>query len=77
MESKLQTFSAFQIYSTGISDKISVMVDRLWIKDNRVFFRVVEGMTTNEKTFRKEYSNNVYSIISRKDFISIRCRLYF
>lgn len=76
MESKLQTFSAFQIYSTGISDKISVMVDRLWIKDNRVFFRVVEGMTTNEKTFRKEYSNNVYSI-SRKDFISIRCRLYF
>ena len=76
MESKLQTFSAFQIYSTGISDKISVMVDRLWIKDNRVFFRVVEGMTTNEKTFRKEHSNNVYSI-SRKDFISIRCRLYF
>jgi len=76
MESKLQTFSAFQIYSTGISDKISVMVDRLWIKDNRVFFRVVEDMTTNEKTFRKEYSNNVYSI-SRKDFISIRCRLYF
>jgi len=76
MESKLQTFSAFQIYSTGISDKISVMVDRLWIKDNRVFFRVVEGMTTTEKTFRKEYSNNVYSI-SRKDFISIRCRLYF
>ena len=53
MESKLQTFSAFQIYSTGISDKISVMVDRLWIKENRVFFRVVEGMTTNEKTFRK------------------------
>ncbi len=76
MESKLQTFSAFQIYSTGISDKISVMVDRLWIKDNRVFFRVVEDMNTNEKTFRKEYSNNVYSI-SRKDFISIRCRLYF
>ena len=60
MESKLQTFSAFQIYSTGISDKISVMVDRLWIKDNRVFIRVVEGMNTNEKTFRKEYKNNFY-----------------
>lgn len=76
MESKLQTFSAFQIYSTGISDKISVMVDRLWIKDNRVFFRVVECMTPTEKIFRKEYSNNVYSI-SRKSFVSIRCRLYF
>ncbi|MCK4778766.1 MAG: hypothetical protein KAT57_01200 [Candidatus Lokiarchaeota archaeon] len=76
MESKLQTFSAFQIYSTGISEKISVMVDRLWIKDNRVFFRVVECMTPNEETFRKERLNNVYSI-SRKDFVSIRCRLYF
>ena len=76
MESKLHKLSAFHMYSTGISDKISVMVDRLWIKDNRVFFRVVESLTTNEKTFRNEYSNNVYSI-SRKDFISIRCRLYF
>ena len=76
MESKLQTFSAFQIYSTGITDKISIMVDHLWIKDHRVFFRVVEGMPPNVKNFRKEYSKNVYSI-SRKDFVSIRCRLYF
>ncbi|MEE9378142.1 MAG: hypothetical protein V3V33_08910 [Candidatus Lokiarchaeia archaeon] len=76
MESKLQTLSAFQIYSTGIPDKISFMVDRLWIKDNRVFFRVVEGILPNVKNFRNEHSNNVYSI-SRKDFVSIRCRLYF
>jgi len=76
MESKLQTLSGFQIYSLGITNKISIMVDHLWIKDNRVFFRVVEGMPQNVKSFRNEHSNNVYSI-SRKDFMSIRCRLYF
>lgn len=76
MESKLQTLSAFQIYSIGIPDDINIMVDHLWIKDNRVFFRVVEGMPPNVKNFRNEPSNNVYSI-STKDFASIRCRLYF
>ncbi len=76
MESKLQTLSGFQIYSTEITDKISIMVDHLWIKDNRVFFRVVECMPLNVKNFRYKQSKDVYSI-SRKDFVSIRCRLYF
>ena len=76
MESKLHTLSAFQIYSTGITDKISIMVDHLWIKDNRVFFRVVKGMSSNTKNFRCEHLKDVYSI-NRKDFVSIRCRLYF
>ena len=76
MELKLQTLSAFQLYSTGTKDKISIMVDRLWIKSNRVFFRVVEGLFPNEKYFKKEHSKNVYSI-SREDFMCIRCRLYF
>ena len=76
MESKLQTLSAFQIYSLGIPNDINIMVDHVWIKDNRLFFRVVEGLPSNEKEFRNEHSNNVYSI-SRKDFVSIRCRLYF
>ncbi len=72
MESKLQTLSAFQIYSIGIADEVNIMVDHVWIKDNRVFFRVVEGMPPNIKDFRNEHSDNVYSI-SRNDFVSIRC----
>ncbi|MFX1568796.1 MAG: hypothetical protein ACFFCV_10575 [Promethearchaeota archaeon] len=76
MESNLLTISAFQIYSTGIRDQINIMVDRLWIKDNRVFFRVVEELLPNKKYFRKEQGTNVFSII-REDLLSIRCRLYF
>lgn len=76
MESKLQTLSAFQIYSLGIPNDINIMVDHIWIKNNRLFFRVVEGLPLNVKNFRNEHSNNVYSI-SRNDFVSIRCRLYF
>ncbi|MFX1303728.1 MAG: hypothetical protein ACFE9X_10245 [Promethearchaeota archaeon] len=76
MESKLQKFLAFQIYSTGTSDKINVMVDRLWIEDNRIFFRIVEDILSNKNYFRKEQGTNVYSIY-REDLLSIRCRLYF
>ena len=76
MESILHTLSAFQIYSIGIPDDMSIMVDHLWIKENRLFFRVVEGLPPNVRNFRSENSNNIYSI-SRKDFVSIRCRLYF
>jgi len=76
MESKLHTLSAFQIYSIGIPNDVNIMIDQLWIEDNRLFFRVVEGIPPNIKAFRNEPLNNAYSI-SRKDFISIRCRLYF
>ena len=68
MESKIQQFSAFQIYSTG--------TDHLWIHDKRVFFRVVKGIDPNEHYFRKEHGKNIYSI-KKEDLVSIRCRLYF
>lgn len=76
METNLESLSAFQIYSTGTRDKINVMVDRLWIKDNRVFFRVIEDILPNQTCFRKERETNVFSI-NREDLLSIRCRLYF
>jgi hypothetical protein len=76
MESILERLSSFQIYCTGNSDDLDFMVDRLWIKNNRVFFRVVEGNPPREKGFRKENGLNVFSI-NKEDFISIRCRLYF
>lgn len=76
MESQLQSLSAFQIYSTGIKNEVSVMVDRLWIEQNRVFFRLVEEILPNKKFFSKERGTNIYSI-KREDLLSIRCRLYF
>ncbi|MFX1419523.1 MAG: hypothetical protein ACFE9N_11445 [Promethearchaeota archaeon] len=76
MESKLQSLSAFQIYSTGTTDRISIMVDHLWIKDNKVFFRVIEGTPPIKTYFRKERELNVFSIC-KEDLLSIRCRLYF
>ncbi len=76
METNLESLSAFQIYSTGTSYKINVMVDRLWIKDNRVFFRVIKDILPHKTNFRKERGTNVFSI-SREDLLSIRCRLYF
>ena len=76
MESNLQQLSAFQIYSTGARNKVNVMVDRLWIKDNRVYFRVVEGLPLNERMFKNENTHDIYSI-KKEYLLSIRCRLYF
>ena len=79
MESKsdFHTFSAFQIYSTerGSEKEINVMVDKLWIKDNRVFFRVVEGIPQNTRIFKKEQEKGFYSI-KKEELLCIRCRLY-
>jgi len=76
MEPNLESLSAFQMYSTGIRDNINIMVDRLWIKDNRVFFRVIKNILPHKINFRKERGTNVFSI-SKEDLLSIRCRLYF
>ncbi len=76
MESKLEMLSAFQLYSTGRMNKINIMVDHLWIDNNRLYFRVLEGKSLNQKYFKKKYKTKVYSI-SREDIVSIRCRIYF
>lgn len=76
MESNLDKFTEFQIYSIGIHNRMSIMVNGIWIEDNRVFFRLVDSLSLNEKYFRNEDSTNVYSI-NRDVLISIRCRLYF
>ena len=76
MESNLQSISAFQIYNLGTKERISVMVDHLWLKDNCVFFRIVEGVLPNNKQFKKEQGTDIYSI-NIENLLSIRCRLYF
>ena len=59
MESKIQQLSAFQIYSTGKNNRINIMVDQLWIENDRIFFRVVESSTQNNIYFRKEKAKNI------------------
>ncbi|MFW9999891.1 MAG: hypothetical protein ACFE9Q_02445 [Candidatus Hodarchaeota archaeon] len=76
MESNLQILSAFQMYSTGTEDKINVMIDRLWVKANQLFFRVVEINPLNKRNFRRKQGVNVFST-KREDLLNIRCRLYF
>jgi hypothetical protein len=76
MESKIQSFKAFQIYSIGKHNIINLMVDHLLIQCNRIFFRVTECLELNKKLFKKEHGNGIYSMI-KEDLLSIRCRFYF
>ncbi|MFW9826614.1 MAG: hypothetical protein ACFFEY_03230 [Candidatus Thorarchaeota archaeon] len=76
MESNLGKFTKFQIYSIDIINRMSTMVNCIWLEDNRIFFRVVDDMNLIEKYFKNEDSNDVYSI-NRDPLISIRCRLFF
>ncbi|MFW9902428.1 MAG: hypothetical protein ACFFDY_14265 [Candidatus Thorarchaeota archaeon] len=68
MEFNLHALSAFQIYSTGLRDQINIMADRLWMKDNRIFFRVVEELLPNKIYFRKERGTNIFFNYKRKFF---------
>ncbi|MFX1315348.1 MAG: hypothetical protein ACFE9T_05755 [Promethearchaeota archaeon] len=68
--------SCFQVYSHSAQNALDFMVDKIWIKEHRIFFRVVEKIPSGEFHFRKEKRNNIYSI-HENDLFSIRCRLYF
>jgi hypothetical protein len=52
------------------------MVDKLWVKNKRIFFRVVEEFPSKKYHFRKEKGRNIYSI-DESELYTIRCRLYF
>jgi hypothetical protein len=48
----------------------------MWLKNNRIYFRVLELLSNEKNHLRKEKGYNIYSI-HEKDIFSIRCRLYF
>lgn len=72
----MEKVSCFQVYSRSAQDGLYFMVDKIWIEESRIFFRVVEEIPSQEFHFRKEKGNNIYSI-HEEDLFSIRCRLYF
>lgn len=72
----MEKVSCFQVYSNSLQDGLYFMVDKIWIKESRIFFRVVEEIPSQKFHFRKETGKNIYSI-HEEDLFSIRCRLYF
>ena len=74
--SKTEKLTSFQVYSTGNLGILNILVDKIWVKDNRIYFRVQEIISSGNRNLRKEKIPNVYSI-PEKDLFSIRCRLYY
>ena len=70
---KMENFNCIQVYS--VNNDVNLLVDKIWINNDRVYFRVLEELEISHKQFRKEKDPKVYSI-SADSFYSIRCRLY-
>lgn len=71
---KMENFNCIQVYS--VNNDVNLLVDKIWVKDDRVYFRVLEALEHSHKRLRKENDLKVYSI-NADSFYSIRCRLYF
>ena len=70
----METLDSFQVYS--FNNGVSIMVDKIWIDGNRIFFRVLKELKSAPKYFRRENSPKVYSMPA-DSLYSLRCRLYF
>lgn len=71
----MENFNCIQIYS--VNNDVNLLVDKIWVKNDRVYFRVLKELEHSHKRLKKEENNpKVYSIPA-ESFYSIRCRLYF
>ncbi|MFX1340298.1 MAG: hypothetical protein ACFFDK_16940 [Promethearchaeota archaeon] len=72
----MEKFDCFQVYSYNHS--VNMLVDKIWVKNDRVYFRVLEELSNSHKNLelKKEQDPNVYSI-HINSFFTIRCKLYF
>ena len=73
--STTENLKSFQVYSTGNFGVLNILVDKIWVNNSRIYFRVKEIITREENYLKKENSPNIYSI-HQKEVFSIRCRLY-
>jgi hypothetical protein len=73
---RMEKFDCFQVYS--YNNSVNMLVDKIWVKDDRVYFRVLEELenSRNHSVLRKEQDPNVYSIHVSSLF-TLRCKLYF
>lgn len=65
----------FQVYSDHNKRAVNILVDKIWIENNRIYFRIIENLYSKTR-LRKEQEPGVYSI-DQNDLFSIRCKLYF
>ena len=72
----MENISCFQVYSNSSQNSVNFLVDKIWIKNKRIYFRVVEEIPWKKFHFRKEKGRNVYSI-DENEVYTLRCRLYF
>jgi hypothetical protein len=72
----MQKLNCFQVYSKGISGEVNLLVDKIWLENDRIYFRVLKKLSTEKNHLKKEKQAKIYSI-HEKDIYSIRCRLYF
>ncbi|MHA1295390.1 MAG: hypothetical protein ACTSPH_02165 [Promethearchaeota archaeon] len=54
---------------------MNLLVDKIWLKDGRVYFRVLEMLSERRNHLRKEKGPNIYSI-NEKNIFCIRCSIY-
>ena len=71
----MENFNCIQIYS--VNNGLNLLVDKIWVRDDRVYFRALEELEDFQKLLKKEKNDpKVYSIPA-ESFYSIRCRVYF
>ncbi len=71
---KMENFNCIQIYS--VNNGLNLLVDKIWVKDDRVYFRALEELENLQMPLIKEKNDpKVYSIPA-ESFYSIRCRVY-
>ena len=71
---RMENFNCIQVYS--VNNDVNLLVDKIWVNNDRVYFRVLEKLQHSQNRLRQEKDPKVYSIPS-ESFYSIRCRLYF
>jgi len=74
--STTENLTSFQVYSTGNFGVLNILVDKIWVNNKRIYFRVRKIITSKDNYLKKERYPNIYSI-HQEDVFSIRCRLYF
>ena len=72
----MENINCFQVYSNSSQNKVSFLVDKIWIKNKRIFFRVIDELPSKTYHLKKEKGKNVYSL-DESEVYTIRCRLYF
>jgi hypothetical protein len=71
----MENFNCIQIYS--VNNDLNLLVDKIWVKDDRVYFRAIKELEHSYKHLRKEENDSKVYSIPADSFYSIRCRVYF